>query len=234
VPLDYVQGAGVVNAAHAYRLLTAGRGKPGDVSKAGWDLNQLEPGPALQQEYRLTLREPANKVLTVTLVWNRHYSEQYPFERLSYKDSDLRLEVWAVDPAHPGRDILMDYSDSHMDNVEHICFGTTAECAQYRIVVAYSGNGPAPAAGERYALAWTVEDKAHDENILWYDLNADGIVDEQDFEILIGNLTMERKSPQSYLIGDVNGDGTIDARDVQELLERHNRTAEWYVSSLTK
>ena len=41
VPLDYVQGAGVVDAARAYRLLTAGRGKPGDVAAAGWDLNQL-------------------------------------------------------------------------------------------------------------------------------------------------------------------------------------------------
>ncbi len=42
VPLDYVQGAGVVNAARAYQLLTAGRGQPGDVAKAGWDLNQIE------------------------------------------------------------------------------------------------------------------------------------------------------------------------------------------------
>ena len=235
VPLDYVQGAGVVDAARAYRLLTAGRGKPGDVSKAGWDLNQLEAERVFPQEYRLTISEPANKVLTATLVWNRHYSEQYPFERLSHKDSDLRLEVWAVNPANPGRDILLDYSDSRVDNVEHICFGTLAGYTQYRIVVSCVNlNGQVQVAGEPYALAWTVDGKSNEENILWYDLNADGIVNEQDFKILMDNLKMERESPQSYLIGDVNMDGTIDTRDVETLLERHNRTAEWYVSSLTK
>ena len=61
VPLDYVQGAGVVNAARAYRLLTAGRGKPGDVAKAGWDLNQIEAQQALGQVYRVTLERAGPK-----------------------------------------------------------------------------------------------------------------------------------------------------------------------------
>jgi len=236
VPLDYVQGAGVVNAARAYRLLTAGRGKPGDVSKAGWDLNQLDAQKTVQQVYRVTVNEPANKVLTATLAWNRHYSDKYPFEHLSDKDSDLRLEVWAVNPADPSRDILLDYSDSRVDNVEHISFGTLAEYTQYKIVVSYSNlGGRMPAAGnERYALAWNVDDKPRDENILWYDLNADGIVNDQDFTILRDNLTAERKSPQAYLLGDVNGDGTIDEHDVEEMLVRYNRTADWYASNVTK
>jgi hypothetical protein len=236
VPLDYVQGAGVVDAARAYRLLTAGRGKPGDVSKAGWDLNQLEAQRGFQQVYRVTVAEPAKQVLTATLVWNRHYSQTYPFEHATDKDSDLRLEVWAVNPANPGRDILLDYSDSRVDNVEHICFGTLAEYTQYKVVVSFANLvGQTPAlAGERYALAWSVEEKPHEENILWYDLNADGIVNELDFTILMDNLTAERKSPQAYLLGDVNRDGTIDDRDVQEMLERHNRTADWYASNVTK
>jgi hypothetical protein len=234
VPLDYVQGAGVVNAVRAYRLLTAGRGKPGDVSKAGWDLNQLDAAQAFQQVYHITISEPANKVLTATLVWNRHYSEKYPFERLSDKDTDLRLEVWAVNPASPSRDILLDYSDSKVDNVEHIYFGTLPGYTQYKVVVSFANLNGQAAASERYALAWTVDEKAHEDNILWYDLNGDGIVDEQDVAILMDNLMMERKSPQAYLIGDVNGDGTIDDRDVQALLERHNLTADWYASNVTK
>lgn len=234
-PLDYVQGAGVVDAVRAHRLLTAGRGRPGAVGTSGWDLNQLETQRTFQQVYQVTVPEPADKMLTATLTWNRHYSDQYPFHRLSDKDSDLRLEVWAVDPAHPNRDVLLDYSDSRVDNVEHIFFVTVPPYAQYKIVVTYANlSGVMPAATERYALAWTVDEKSREENILWYDLNADGIVNELDFKILMDNLMQVRKSPQSYLIGDINMDGTIDARDVQELLERHNRMADWYASHVTK
>jgi hypothetical protein len=235
-PLDYVQGAGLVDAVHAYRLLTAGRGKPGPVAPMGWDLNQLDAGGTLQQVYRITVEEPADKVLTATLTWNRHYSGQPPFEHLSERDSDLRLEVWAVNPANPGGDVLLDYSDSRVDNVEHLWFNTLAGCTQYKIVVTYvSVNGQIPAAaGERYALAWSVEAKPRGESILWYDLNGDGIVNELDAAILISNLKAEGQSPQPYLLGDLNGDGTIDERDAEELLKRMNHTADWYASNVTK
>ena len=83
VPLDYLQGAGMINAARAYQVLTAGRGSPGNVAAVGWDLNRLEGSQGLQQVYRIVVEEPANKMLTVTLAWNRHYdSQKYPFERL--------------------------------------------------------------------------------------------------------------------------------------------------------
>ena len=235
VPLDYVQGAGVIDAARAYRLLTAGRGQPGGVAKAGWDLNQLDARQTLQQVYAITVSELANKMLTATLTWNRHYSEQYPFEHLSDKDNDLRLEVWAVNPADPSKDILLDYSDSRVDNVEHLYFATLAPYTQYKVVVSYANVGQTPAgASERYALAWNVEEKSREENILWYDLNGDGIVDDQDFTLLRSNLRAEQKAPQAYLFGDVNGDGTIDERDLAELLGRMNRTADWYASNVTK
>ncbi len=235
VPLDYLQGAGMVDAVRAYRLLTAGRGKPGEVAKAGWDLNRLEAGRTLQQAYRIAVNEPADKVLTATLTWNRHYSDQYPFEHLTEKDNDLRLEVWAVNPANPSGDVLLDYSDSRVDNVEHISFYTLAGCTQYKIVVRYANlDGQTPMGGEQYALAWNIGAKPRGENILWYDLNGDGIVNDQDFTILRNNLMTERKAPQTYLIGDINGDGTIDERDVAELLERINRTADWYASNVTK
>ncbi len=175
-------------------------------------------------------------MLTATLTWNRHYSEKYPFEHLTDKDSDLRLELWAVNPADPSRDILLDYSDSKVDNVEHIWFTTLADYTQYKLVVSYSNlAGQTPVtASERYALAWTVEEKSREQNILWYDLNGDGIVDEKDLAILKANQLAGQVSSQTYLIGDINGDGTIDDRDVQELVQRYNLTADWYASNLTK
>ena len=80
--------------------------------------------------------------------------------------------------------------------MEHLSFGTLPGYTQYedRRHVQQSRTAKAGVpAGERYALAWSVEEKPRDENILWYDLNADGIVDDQDFTILRNNLTTERK-----------------------------------------
>ena len=185
-PLDYAQGAGMVNAVRGYQLLTAGRGRPGGVAEAGWDLNRLEGNRDLGQVYRLVVEEPADKVLTVTLAWNRHYSTDYPFRRIADSDSDLRLEVWAVDSRNPGNDVLLDYSDSRVDNVEHIYVQTPLGYTSYAIVVAVSDldNRTGSLADERYAIAWDVQDRPADESILWHDLNADGIVNSRDLAIL--------------------------------------------------
>lgn len=233
VPLDYVQGAGMVNAARAHQLLTAGRGKPGDVSAVGWDLNQVHQGQALQQVYRIAVNEPTQKTLTATLAWNRHYRTERPFKHVPELDSDLRLEVWAIDPANPSRTRMLDYCDSKVDNVEHIYIGTLPGYTLYEIVVSYSNLNAKPAlpAGERYALAWSVDEKQPDENILWHDLNADGIVDEQDLAILMNNSAIGRKSPQAYVIGDITMDGVIDGDDARAVMANRNKKADWRADS---
>jgi hypothetical protein len=233
-PLDYAQGAGMVNAVRAYQSLTAGRGNPGPVPTAGWDLNWLEGNQTLQQAYRIVVDEPDSRMLTATLVWNRHYSPVYPFQRMSDKDSDLRLEVWAVNPQNPSDDVLIDYSDSRVDNVEHIHIATVAGYTTYEIVVRHGDGSSRPGAvtGERYAVAWSVDDKpAEEKDILWLDLNADGIVNDQDLGILMTNLIAGRKSSDAYLIGDINMDGTIDVNDVDVLHARLNLKADWYTGS---
>ena len=121
-----------------------------------------------------------------------------------------------------------------MDNVEHIHVNTKPGYTVYEIVVSYSNLNAKPTlpAGERYALAWSVDTKQPDENILWHDLNADGIVDDQDVAILLGKMSDSaagRKSPQAYVIGDVTMDGTIDAADVQALMANRNKKADWRV-----
>jgi len=230
VPLDYMQGAGMVNAAGAHELLTAGRAGPGGIPTAGWDLNEVYQEQALQQVYRLVVDEPVSKVLTATLVWNRHYRTERPFKHVPENDSDLRLEVWAIDPANPSNPDLLDYCDSKVDNVEHIHVRTRAPYTVYEIVVSYSNLNakPASAMGERYALAWNVTQGQDDENILLYDLNADGVVDEQDLTILTNNSVAGRRSPQAYLIGDITKDGTIDAADEQVMLANRDKKADWH------
>jgi hypothetical protein len=235
VPLDYVQGAGMVDAVHAHQLLTAGRSKPGDISAEGWDLNEVHQGLALQQVYRIVVGEPTQKTLTATLVWNRHYGQAYPFKHLSDIDSDLRLDVWAIDPANPANPVkLLDYCDSKVDNVEHVYIRTLPGYTVYEIVVSYSDLNAKPAspAGERYALAWSIETKQADENILWYDLNADGIVDDQDLAILKNNSAAGQKSPQTYVIGDITMDGTISDADFQAVEANRNKKAAWRIDTV--
>lgn len=237
VPLDYVQGAGMVNAARAHQLLTSGQGKPGDIAAAGWDLNQVRQGLEHQQVYRVVVEEPSRKTLTATLVWNRHYGQAYPFKRLSDIDSDLRLEVFAIDTTNPTQPVkLLDYSDSKVDNVEHIHvdLGTLPGYTVYEIVVSHSDLNARPAApaGERYALAWSIETKQADESLLWYDLNADGIVDDRDLAILKNNSVAGQKSSHAYVIGDITRDGTIDDADVQAVEANLNKKAMWRIDTV--
>lgn len=252
VPLDYIQGAGMLNAVGAFEHLSAGQHKPGNCPITGWDLNQLDKfssgeagsetlqragGQAPQNTYKITLTKSKDKFITVTTTWNKHYSNSYPFEPLPEKDSNLRLELWAVDLNDPNNDYLLDYSDSSIDNVEHIYVATDANYTNYEIVLSISDNEKEGVTEtEQYGLAWNVSNKKNDDSIFWYDLNADGIVDKSDIAIMLDNfLTHNKLLPQmtggqaeSYLLGDIDTNGAIDINDLKILIDHNDLKADWY------
>jgi hypothetical protein len=175
------------------------------------------------------LPEPGAKHITATAVWNRHYSSTYPFASVPEKDSNLRLELWAVDPNDPDNDYLLDYSDSTVDNVEHIYCRTDANYTTYEIVLSINDlDSSATEAPQQYGLAWTAADSPPADSFLSYDLNADGIVDMTDFAVLVENWIRSREANAEYLIGDIDANGAIDANDVEILFERTGQTADWY------
>jgi hypothetical protein len=231
VPLDYIQGAGMVNALGAYEHLIAGLAKPEETSTIGWDNNQLENNENPQNIYKITLAEPAEEFITATAVWNKHYGSEYPFRTMPDKDADLRLELWAVDPEDPNNDYLLDYSDSRVDNVEHIYTPADANYIDYELIVSFSDDPNRIPTAERYGLAWNVGKKQDSDNILWYDLNADGIVDDLDLTILVSNVLTGIKSPESYLLGDINADGTIDPEDFRIILDHKDTQADWFTEN---
>jgi hypothetical protein len=229
-PLDYIQGAGMLDAVGAYKHLIAGLNEPGDVSTTGWDSNQLYSNPGQENVYKITLAEPADKYITATVVWNKHFNRTYPFEPAPEKDRDLRLELWAVDPENPGNDYLLDYSDSNVDNIEHIYIPADPNYSNYEIILSMNENEDPReiAIAQRYGLAWNISDKPDRDNIFWYDLNADGIVNESDFAILVNSILNSTKAQKSYLLGDINSDGAIDIKDFNILIEYDDRRADWY------
>ena len=158
VPLDYLQGAGMVNAVAASNQLLAGQHLPGDCPTAGWDLNKLNLDQTPENTYKIRITQPADKMITATVTWNKQFSLVYPFEHDAQKDADLRLEIWAVDSNDPNNDYLLDYSDSRIDNVEHIYTPVDGNFTDYEIVVLFSDEHDVnqPQVSPPYAVAWNV------------------------------------------------------------------------------
>jgi hypothetical protein len=221
ISLDYIQGAGMLNAQGAYEQLIAGQGPTGDAGPIGWDNSTIE-NTGSANVYRFQILPMHNKSITATLVWNRHYQDQYPFAALTQADSDLRLELWAVDPNDPDSDYLLDYSNSISDNVEHIYRAADPNYSTYELIVTFSdpvdSNDVNPSL-ERYGLAWRTSETDKTESVYWYDLNCDGSIDALDFVALLKNLNQPADSDAGYLLGDINMDGLIDIKDVAILME---------------
>jgi hypothetical protein len=220
VPLDYLQGAGMVNAVAANNQLLAGRHLPGDCPTAGWDLNKLSRDDAQANAYKIRLTEPADKMITATVTWNKRFSLTYPFEHQIQKDADIRLELWAVDSNDPNNDYLLDYSDSRTDNVEHIYTQADANFTDYEIVVLFSDEHDVnqPQVSPPYAAAWNVAPKPVRDDSLWFDLNADGVVDDLDVNVLLDSMIASMGTSDRYLFGDIDSDGVIDISDLDILM----------------
>ncbi len=180
VPLDYLMGAGVVDAPAAWRQLLAARHSAGIVPSAGWNRSQIANVSSALDSYRFQVQFPDEQI-TATLAWNRHYSDEYPYRSLSAANVDLRLELWAIDPDHPSRDYRLAVSDSPNDNLEHIFVGADPRFEWYDLRVTLGEKAvpdlTPPTAVETYGLAWRTT-LASDwiDQPLWKDLNGDGSV----------------------------------------------------------
>jgi hypothetical protein len=227
VPLDYLQGAGMLDAAAAYKQLIAGPASDGVQKSEGWDNNRITP--AASQVYYFNAKA-AGQYIAATLVWNRHFQSQYPYDTISEKNSNLRLELWAIDVNNPTGDRLLDYSDSPIDNVEHIYFAAEPNTTNYAISVSFSDPETAEAnAVEQFAIAWAVENDTTKNSILWYDLNNDGVVNNADLAVLAKYIDDAAGNPAlpynpRY---DVNMDGKIDLSDLRLVGSHSSMIAAW-------
>lgn len=148
-PLDPVYGAGELNIYNSYHILVAGEQVPGTaitVSTTGWDFNSLSTSPAL---YFFEITEGNRLVdFSMALTWNRYVYDSDPrpqYYSFAASVANLRLELYAATNFTLGS--LLDWSDSSVDNVEHIY---AAELTQGQYAILVTGD----TAGQAYALAW--------------------------------------------------------------------------------
>ncbi len=216
-PLDLLQGAGMLDSVRAYSNLMAGQYEPGVVSNTGWDFGQVRL--ETKNEYQFEVNEPNDKMITATVAFNRHYSNKYPFERLCDKDVDIRLELWGIDSQEENADVMLDYSDSKVDNVEHIYFAADVNYNEYKLAVSFADDVNEPEVEKHdYAIAWAVTDKATGGKEKTCDFNYDGTVDIEDLMMLTDRIREFKIRPEQYIIGDVNEDGDIDVNDISVFL----------------
>ncbi|HBG26872.1 MAG: hypothetical protein A2Y10_07600 [Planctomycetes bacterium GWF2_41_51] len=151
-PLDFKQGAGMIDAVSAYNLLIAGLQRDGDVNTTGWDLNMVEPDNTVEKIYSFQTADN-QKTLTATLVWNRVYEHRYPFNLDLNLWKDLQLVLRRIDSN--GQMIVTDVSDSPVDNVEHI-YVPVEPNSVYELVVSNSPNVQSKGTAT-YAVSWQIQ-----------------------------------------------------------------------------
>ena len=203
--LDFLQGAGAVDAVNAYEHLIAGRGGARVDGTIGWDDNAIERIAGSENIYKIDVADMDEKYITATLVWNRHYKNKYPFNEKYKAETDLRLEVWGINGSNRE---LIDYCDSVDDNVEHVYLPADPNYTSFDLVVKVAGASDGGGDYERYGFAWNVKKPDTSQDRWKYDINLDGKIDNDDLLEMLLNIDTRT------IKGDINTNGIIDVDDV--------------------
>ncbi|MFP6874296.1 MAG: hypothetical protein VCA55_12410 [Verrucomicrobiales bacterium] len=145
-PIDTVFGAGEMNVQNSYHILVGGEVTTGiTAGHYGWDRAALPAGG--NSVYSLKLEEDITE-FSVMLNWNRTIITAPWLGGGSYNESiaDMSLQLHRVDN---GISVLLDASDSSIDNLEHLYLqGLSA--GNYTLTVTTDIAGD-------YALAWRAD-----------------------------------------------------------------------------
>ncbi len=145
----------MVDGLSAYNILMAGMQRNGAIKSLGWDISAVEPNYSAQKAYRFKTEGFKKPVISATLVWNRAYQDEYPYAPALQKWADLQLEIWTVDANGRGQNV--DFSNSPVDNVEHI-WTTLDPNSEYEFAVSQSVSSDLPAADSLYAVSWIIKE----------------------------------------------------------------------------
>ncbi len=212
-PLDDVYGAGELNVYRSYHILDAGEqesSRTANVGQIGWDF-EIAPTSNDDLYFFNVAENDTLHELSVVLTWNRIVTDGLGGAAWGNPQStlaDLSLELWSANSF--SLDARLDFSNSRVDNVEHI-YQQQLEPGQYAIRVL-------GAAGTDFALAWSGTDYS-----TMGDLNLDGFVtgdgtgpiETDDLSAFIAGWgrTHSAANVEAWRQGDLNLDGTTDLYD---------------------
>ena len=225
-PLDYGQGAGMLNFASSYAQLMGTCDANATVIGSGWWLDSValdSDSDGAAKVHRVGEGLEQGDEVKATLVWYRHY-EQGAGRDLSL----LSLELWSVDQEGLFKELL-DHSISQIDNVQHIYY----RCERARRVALVVRGLGGELAEETYALAYTSEQENWPGDQMAGDFNADGIVDSHDLAQWVQRWVSESTGVrEEYAPEDINSDGRIDQIDFNVLSQQWRQSSDWYRGSV--
>lgn len=230
-PLDFRQGAGLLDATNSFNQLIAGRYDPIQPAEQGWDLNTVAlaaDDPNWIRVYPLAGTYSANTTLQATIVWLQHYQQGGVFTPAPH--ARLSLELWSLDKQ--GRlSEQLDYCASPRDTVGHIYWQSDRSC---RLALVVRGLSGPVKQYETFGLAYALNQKNWIGDQLPADINRDGIVNVDDilqwtweWDKWHGTGPYYNEYP-FWLPEDVNCDGTIDTQDFALISTQWLQRSPWY------
>ncbi|MCF7958131.1 MAG: S8 family serine peptidase [Phycisphaerae bacterium] len=238
VPLDYQQGAGMVDAVKSHRQLMAGQydwdnfdtNLQSNRQLEGWDFNHVKydgNDPNSERTYYFSKPLQAGTNFTATLCWYHRYNSNiiHTPQRLNF----LGLELWSLDDQGSLLERL-DYSTSIIDNLQHIYYHCQ-KTSQVALVVFGADFNQGPGDGVIYALAFSAEQKNWPGDLMAGDFNANGIVGPSDILQFLDTWWRYRdggiEGVLQHLPEDMNLDGRLDETDWAILQSQWQQQSPW-------
>lgn len=232
-PLDFRQGAGLLDVWNSYRQLLAGAYGHHSGGRWGWDLGEVaaEPdSPDAQRIYHVGGVIEAGQYVKATLVWQRQYDNSRAYNGLGL--DLLGLELWTLDAAGQLAERL-DYSVSRVDNVQHLYYPAAQQLRAALVVRLLEGGSGQTVV--RYGLAYSGEDEGWRGDQWAADLNVDGVVDMTDLLRFMHVWRWHKEHPEAAeaalgLIGlaeDLNGDGRVERGDFEQFAQEWQLRSPW-------
>ena len=205
-PLDNILGAGELNVYNSYLITQGGQSagsvnSPPTVGSYGWDYQTVSPGQTRKYEIEIPAGSTAQQ-LSIILTWNVDIDPSFNSQSLA------NLSMSLTDVTNPLSPVVIDQSDSAVDNIEHIYIGPD-QSIDHLDPGTYLLEVSTPTLSQDYGLAWRTSTLF---DVPSADFDEDGDVDGVDF------LTWQRGVGAllgaSHADGDADGDGDVDKVDL--------------------
>ncbi|MBI9016275.1 MAG: S8 family serine peptidase [Phycisphaerae bacterium] len=234
IPLDYQQGAGLLDVSRALDILHAGKYKPDGLNEPiGWDIDTLyldRKQGKFEKNYIFDTPLQLGQNFTATLCWNKHFTDDRSHQEIA--GTILMLTLWAVnDQGIMDKSAPLDVSLSINDNLQHIYYHNEIQDQKVSLTVTVLDGDAVNVGQENFALSYIADYNEFTGDQLSGDVNNDGIVNIIDYaEVFsaIDNPDFANCASEKFFYQyDLNFDCTVDHNDLQIIFDNFTKTSPW-------